>query len=918
MIAPTEKIKVFISSKCGNDAKSKKYNIVRFGLMKLIESLQIADVYIFEDKEASTIIAEKHFTYALEDCDVCIFLIDNKDGVPDGVQKEIDVVNKHGIKSLYYFCNEKQKKETPLQKSLTNHKSSVSKTVKSFEELLSRPAIAFLDDLILVYRHYCKERLVFIDDYSVYEVDTSEIESNYLAAPLIPKSTFANIDNCKNYFSELVLQQSLDIINTGKLDAYCASFLPVLFENKSIQSFKMNQLLKVIKELHSSDDYYKVLEKRMSALYAYYQGDTNKCIKHLHLALNDAKAFSLPEWFIQDLLIDLRNITYTQGESQNTHRQGKDIQSDLDACTGVFHYPLLDRFSYNLYEKCFQDDIKEKIKSPHSVTLGNDLSSYTDLLASKFVVALLNSSITQTLVLYSQIRDISHSLVTRFSDWNLRLLLLKTTIINGKTSDIDGVIRRYDDILCKMNASDSKKVYEFSCCKPIEYQRFITNLEAFKVTGYFLNDSDFSDIWSNLNKRINEWLSNDKSNIFVGQHLFPALSGNILRINASEIVTICCKLIEKNYSRFYDEMFKMLASPIDMTALSPDMTERLVESIVSVISNEKDNSLSTSFKRVLCVFRNKYRDITEPINEAIKRHLPLFYASDYMLDSLADDDEDNKTFLQRYIEEAEKRNEQQGKDGITRGYGNDAFFTIRYLIENSKVTFSKKQLDAAFKAAVESLFNTAYSISEKSSAMKLLVSLSQRHKDIVKRNKGLVTRISKGEELVTSGADILSNLSNTSLRLSSLFMRYCFGESIWKELIEVLADMKDDEPSLIHASKVVSHFLEQQSISELDTEFITVLLQYLLLWCREDNVDIRWNAMSGLLQLVRDERCKTIVCNQLVRAFDTDNVYIKNRISWHINVIKDLDRPTYDYILQKASVDTNYVVRLRYSMMSSE
>ena len=51
-------------------------------------------------------------------------------------------------------------------------------------------------------------------------------------------------------------------------------------------------------------------------------------------------------------------------------------------------------------------------------------------------------------------------------------------------------------------------------------------------------------------------------------------------------------------------------------------------------------------------------------------------------------------------------------------------------------------------------------------------------------------------------------------------------------------------------------------------------------------------------------------------VFEEENVYIKNRISWNIDEIKNIDRSTYDYILQKASLDTNYVVRKRYSMLN--
>ena len=111
---PEQKIKVFISSIYG----VKKYDKVRADLKSAIESTQLADVYVFESNGASTLSAGSHYAWALEDSDICIFLIDNADGIKPGVQAEIGTVKKHNIKSLYYFCDETQKEKTPLEQSL--------------------------------------------------------------------------------------------------------------------------------------------------------------------------------------------------------------------------------------------------------------------------------------------------------------------------------------------------------------------------------------------------------------------------------------------------------------------------------------------------------------------------------------------------------------------------------------------------------------------------------------------------------------------------------------------------------------------------------------------------------------------------------------------------------------------------------
>ena len=98
---PGQKIKVFISSICGED----KYDDVRAELKETIESTQLSEVYTFESKGASTLSAGSHYSWALEDSDVCIFLIDNADGIRPGVQAEIDIVKNHNIMALYYFCD---------------------------------------------------------------------------------------------------------------------------------------------------------------------------------------------------------------------------------------------------------------------------------------------------------------------------------------------------------------------------------------------------------------------------------------------------------------------------------------------------------------------------------------------------------------------------------------------------------------------------------------------------------------------------------------------------------------------------------------------------------------------------------------------------------------------------------------------
>lgn len=111
---PGEKIKVFISSICGEP----RYDKVRAELKAEIERTNLAEAYLSEANPALSLPMEVHDAFALEGSDLCIFLIDNADGVAPEVQKQVDFVKKYGIKAVYYFCDERSSEQTVLEKSL--------------------------------------------------------------------------------------------------------------------------------------------------------------------------------------------------------------------------------------------------------------------------------------------------------------------------------------------------------------------------------------------------------------------------------------------------------------------------------------------------------------------------------------------------------------------------------------------------------------------------------------------------------------------------------------------------------------------------------------------------------------------------------------------------------------------------------
>lgn len=83
---------------------------------------------------------------------MCIVLIDNKDGVPEGVEKEIKTINKFRIPTLYYFCEERNNKPTQLQEMLQNPAGPKFTVISSFNEFIENCTINLVEDVLSTYK----------------------------------------------------------------------------------------------------------------------------------------------------------------------------------------------------------------------------------------------------------------------------------------------------------------------------------------------------------------------------------------------------------------------------------------------------------------------------------------------------------------------------------------------------------------------------------------------------------------------------------------------------------------------------------------------------------------------------------------------------------------------------------------------
>ena len=678
-ISPGQKIKVFISSICGVE----KYDKVRAELKKAIERTQLVDVYTFESRGASTLPAGDHYILALEDSDICIFLIDNADGIKAGVQAEIDTVKKHNIKALYYFCDETQKEKTALEQSLMGARFAKSKSVHSFSELSREGAQALIDDIVAVYHYYCTGRIVLNsgENDEIQAVDVVGTEKYQL--PIIPKSTLKNVDKCRDYFLKFVLGYSRgrypgEMENTSEFDDWGLQFLPILFEGKSIKYFNTAMYLDALKA-QQDDGHYQVVQIRWQAIQAYFAEDIKKCVEYLETALSLAKETNQPTWVIKDILVDLRNVHWTCCTARNEYSDTP-AQKELTESSEELYYPILDRIHESLHEKYIEGLYKKKIGSPYSVTIGNNLDPYGEMLASSLIVSMYNGSLTHILLIYEKVRDFVFYLSCKYDDWNLRLNLYKLAIFAGNEKEIKGIQDSFPEVLNNLTADEAKSIMDFCLNHPIKYKRLSSQLLAFGSVGYFLDDKYYESYEKSIVSEIKSWLNSDTPVVAIGQDIFRCLSGVAYRMSQDILSEICCQFIDRHYSRWYMDMFKFIATRIDLRKMSDSSAKALVEHINYVLDNEKERVQIEYSPAFLCVLRKQNRALTEGMDKRIAKYLSGYYEGIYKLETTENKNRDMPAFVKEYIERIRKSNETQGKDGVYFGYGAREIATVRSIL----------------------------------------------------------------------------------------------------------------------------------------------------------------------------------------------------------------------------------------------
>ena len=148
-----------------------------------------------------------------------------------------------------------------------------------------------------------------------------------------------------------------------------------------------------------------------------------------------------------------------------------------------------------------------------------------------------------------------------------------------------------------------------------------------------------------------------------------------------------------------------------------------------------------------------------------------------------------------------------------------------------------------------------------------------------------------------------------SLRLHLIFIRINFNIDCLQELLEILALINSSEEYEIISSLIaLKDFLRLEVNSLVGKPVMPILVQYISAFCFHESNDVRYHTVQALYLLMESQYADFVV-NRLSKMMDDDDYRVRWAILDQVSLIRIHSEQTHNYIIGKARIDNNYLVR---------
>ena len=897
------KLRVFISSKCGG-----KYTVARKSLQKLLEVTGLVETYVFETDPASSEDTQSAYLEYVDGSNLCIFLIDNEDGVPPAVLSEEKRAKDKRLRLLYLFCDENKKEPTPMQEEVRKMLSQKYLVVHEFSDIVSKAYDSVMQDVIAVYKK--KEELFSAEKSEVEPISATALNTETYS---LPATSFLKHPHVARILTKSILpanplkkedeETSLERLLSEHLQT-------VIFQkpfNETIIDNICNEMLK-----ENSGEICGVLQLRYQAQKCYYLTKYDECLVVLQQAVSYAmEKQSVPTWIANDIAIDIRHVQGRIDERNSTITLENPGQKLIDTSGEPVHFPYLDRQVENMQEEIAKKYYSQLNISPYTTNYGG-LDQIFSPLANAFCIAEIHGSIVQTEITRDRLISIYSMLCTLYEDHDLLVEYTKYLITNRDVKKLDALIRTYNQSIDILNGQDIDAVLDRinNMTDPV-HQMMSKYLLASRL-GYYMSDTTYSAVYSELIEYAMMWVQDDKRVYNINAYIFDFFRQNTHRIDGKDIVTFISEVFHHGLKRFYMDCFKVLGR-IDFENIAQEDQFNIKQVLLDVTSTENEQIFDQYYSSAVIRFCKTAEVSYEDLEAVIAEKYPKFYKHTFMLEMSAQRDQELSEYIKSYLEEARSRNKTQGMNGAYSGYAYESLDVVYNIISAEKIILSSELLNSIIEVGLETLSSEKQTIQAKRAAVHLLQLAYFRSREQKELWNEIGDQMTANAATFSIGNEMGFFSKDTNYILT--FQYRLFIHSSFEPRCEVLLDQlystdSSEAYTIVQFLKIITDFLYCAKDQLIDETLISAFLYYSIFMSQHKERDVKYHAAICLIALTNSAIARHLALIHLSQIMDSGSQEAKTAILTRLGQIQiDKDDLYLNQIINKGKSDSNYLVR---------
>ena len=182
-----------------------------------------------------------------------------------------------------------------------------------------------------------------------------------------------------------------------------------------------------------------------------------------------------------------------------------------------------------------------------------------------------------------------------------------------------------------------------------------------------------------------------------------------------------------------------------------------------------------------------------------------FYSTEYQFEKKGTVDSE-MNLLNRLIDDINKRNEIQGKNGTFSLYGSDPYLYIMGILRASENNIDESILNKLIVCVAGTILSKNQTINEKVSAYKVIIYLLKCYPELMECNDVLLKKIVKMKDYDQANETMISHIDNIVSSLCHFLFLETLGMNKYKEIVEILSFFGNPGRQ-IEACKVLKVFL---------------------------------------------------------------------------------------------------------------